>query len=304
MNRYTNFYKTLNTYLTSGLTVGKATRVLAKDFPELNKVSANIESMPLSAIMNESGAFTRSDVAIVEAGEISGHLDEILLELAHFHEEQDKTKKNVIKGIILPAFHWTAFCFIMPVPGFFTGDMTLSSYLIKVLTPLLIAPAAFFIIYMMIKKTPLLYSVPVIGSIVKYKEKLKFFTSFSLCLKSAISLSESLKIALKTVKHPHLKEKINSTIETFETYQCSFSTAALQAEFLNEEERAFILTGEETGTLPESLAVCAKRNGEKLNEKLSFLGKAIPFFIYMAVIAVIVYSVVSHYKGYVDQLSL
>ena len=301
MNRYTNFYKTLHTYLTSGLTVPKAVKVLNKDFPELGKIP-NIDSMPLSVIMNVTNVFPESDIAIVEAGEASGYLDQILLELARHHEEAEKTRKQILRGFTIPAIHWTAFCFITPVPAFFVGDMTLASYLMKVLIPLVLGPFAIFLVYIIIKKSPLLYSIPIVGSIVRYKEKLKFFTALSLCLKSAIAITKSLQISLRTVNHPSLQKKITATMNTFEQHKCAFSVAAEQNELLNEEERAFILTGEETGSLAESLQFCANRNNEKLNLKLSFLAKVVPFIIYLIVAIIIVMSIVEQYKGYIDQL--
>lgn len=110
-----NFYKQLSTLLDAGIPIVKgiemvAERLSEKYKPICTRLNLSLQSgRPLSYAMSlQPGSFSEMNVSVVEAGEVSGQISQVLLSLSEFYKQQDKLAKLVRNVCIYPGFcsHW------------------------------------------------------------------------------------------------------------------------------------------------------------------------------------------------------
>ena len=97
-----NFYKQLSTLLDAGIPIVKgiemvAERLSEKYKPICTRLNLSLQSgRPLSYAMSlQPGSFSEMNVSVVEAGEVSGQISQVLLSLSEFYKQQDKLEMNV-----------------------------------------------------------------------------------------------------------------------------------------------------------------------------------------------------------------
>ena len=97
-----NFYKQLSTLLDAGIPIVKgiemvAERLSEKYKPICTRLNLSLQSgRPLSYAMSlQPGSFSEMNVSVVEAGEVSGQISQVLLSLSEFYKQQDKLAKLV-----------------------------------------------------------------------------------------------------------------------------------------------------------------------------------------------------------------
>ena len=106
-----NFYKQLSTLLDAGIPIVKgiemvAERLSEKYKPICTRLNLSLQSgRPLSYAMSlQPGSFSEMNVSVVEAGEVSGQISQVLLSLSEFYKQQDKLTKLVRNVCIYPGF--------------------------------------------------------------------------------------------------------------------------------------------------------------------------------------------------------
>ena len=83
-----------------------AGRLSEKNKPVCTRLNLSLQSgHPLSYAMSlQPGIFSEMNVSVVEAGEVSGQISQVLLSLSEFYKEQDKLAKLVRNVCIYPGF--------------------------------------------------------------------------------------------------------------------------------------------------------------------------------------------------------
>ena len=106
-----NFYKQLSTLLDAGIPIVKgiemvAERLSEKYKPICTRLNLSLQSgRPLSYAMSlQPESFSEMNVSVVEAGEVSGQISQVLLSLSEFYKQQDKLAKLVRNVCIYPGF--------------------------------------------------------------------------------------------------------------------------------------------------------------------------------------------------------
>ena len=106
-----NFYKKLSTLLDAGIPIVKGIemtteRLSEKYKPICTRLNLSLQSgHPLSYAMSlQPGIFSEMNVLVVEAGEVSGQISQVLLSLSDFYKQQDKLAKLVRNVCIYPGF--------------------------------------------------------------------------------------------------------------------------------------------------------------------------------------------------------
>jgi type II secretory pathway component PulF len=137
----------LNT-ITSGLEprVRKAFAAVADGVSKGNSLA---ETMRLNPRM-----FSPLDVMLIDAGETSGNLGEMMGLLARWHELSGRMFRRMLAGLMLPVVVLTIAAFVVPVPKFVLGGWRVGSYLGGVAGILLSfwIPAA--LIFLIVRATP------------------------------------------------------------------------------------------------------------------------------------------------------
>ena len=106
-----NFYKQLSTLLDAGIPIVKGIEMVTGRLSEKHKLvcmrlTLSLQSgHPLSYAMSlQPDIFSKMNVAVVEAGEVSGQISRVLLSLSDFYKQQDKLTKLVRNTCIYPGF--------------------------------------------------------------------------------------------------------------------------------------------------------------------------------------------------------
>ncbi len=235
----------------------------------------------LSASMRmHSKVFSPLFVSMINVGESTGRLDQSLLQLAGYYEQELETRKRIKTAMRYPTFV-IAFILIAlfvlnvkVIPQFssmferFGVDLPLP-------TQFLIGMSSFFVNYwgLMIalmlggafgfkawvstadgreKWDKLRLRLPIIGSVVNRAQLSRFSRTFALMLKAGVPLNQSLALSAEALGNRYLELKIltmKSSIEAGSTV----STTATSSGIFTPLVLQMIAVGEETGRIDELL---------------------------------------------------
>ncbi|MHC4206518.1 MAG: type II secretion system F family protein, partial [Planctomycetota bacterium] len=146
--------------------------------------------------------FDPVDIMIVEVGEKSGNLPELIALLSRWHEMSARMLKRMISGLLLPILVLTIAAFVFPLPSFVLGDLSLTSYLLKVAGILMLFWVPAGIIVLIVRTTPktgrarrvldkVVLRIPVLGSAVHKLAIGRFCWAFHMLCKAGVPYSES-----------------------------------------------------------------------------------------------------------------
>lgn len=137
------FYSQLSTLAQAGIPVLRALEQLARNPPHR---SLRTLAADLLASVKEGGTFTDAfrhpasqtpvfDIALIEAGERSGRLDQVFATLARHHRARAENLAAIRQECIYPALVLHLAIFIAPLPAWFQTGST-AGYLLHTLGPL------------------------------------------------------------------------------------------------------------------------------------------------------------------------
>lgn len=235
----------------------------------------------LSAAMQpHSKVFSPLFVSMINVGENTGRLDQALLQLANYYEQELETRKRIKAAMRYPTFvivFITIAMFILNIfviPEF-AGMFTRFGVELPLPTRVLIATSNFFVHYwglllvLMIgafllfrawvatadgleKFDKFRLRVPIVGDIVNRAQLSRFSRTFSLMLKSGVPLNQSLALAGEALGNKFLENRIiemKSSIEAGST----ISVTAVNSKIFTPLVIQMIAVGEETGRIDELL---------------------------------------------------
>lgn len=267
------FCMTMSSYLKGGLTVTEVLRLLQKQTkkgtvrPLYTKLRESVEEgRSLASSMKSTGAFRNSLTGMVESGERSASLPEILERAAGLIENEIKLRRKLRSSLTYPVLMLivgmgvTVFLLTFVVPRLTTLVIDSGAEL-PFVTRILIAvsngvrmlliPAAFIIPVFgwFAAKGKLKVNIPLFRDI---KENIAFamiFSQIGTLLKSGISLVEALKL---TEPLDPVKERLK-TVEDYIRKGYRFSQGLEKEGSFPEELVSVIRVGENGRNLPDSL---------------------------------------------------
>lgn len=267
------FCMTMSSYLKGGLTVTEVLRLLQKQTkkgtvrPLYTKLRESVEEgRSLASSMKSTGAFRNSLTGMVESGERSASLPEILERAAGLIENEIKLRRKLRSSLTYPVLMLivgmgvTVFLLTFVVPRL-TALVIDSGAELPFVTRILIAvsngvrmlliPAAFIIPVFgwFAAKGKLKVNIPLFRDI---KENIAFamiFSQIGTLLKSGISLVEALKL---TEPLDPVKERLK-TVEDYIRKGYRFSQGLEKEGSFPEELVSVIRVGENGRNLPDSL---------------------------------------------------
>ena len=151
--------------------------------------------------------FDPVDIMIVDVGEKSGNLPELIGLLSRWHEMSGRMLKRMISGLLLPILVLTVAAFVFPLPSFVLGDMSLTAYLFKVVGILMLFWVPAGIIVLIVRSTPktdqarrvidtVALRIPVLGSAIHKLAIGRFCWAFHMLCKAGVPYSESVDMAM------------------------------------------------------------------------------------------------------------
>ncbi|GKW54116.1 type II secretion system protein [Pseudoalteromonas sp. NCCP-2140] len=284
----------LSTLLKNGLKIDKALIVLAKSNSQSamgaiwNGVLSDIKQGDLlsDALGKRPEVFSTLFVEMVKIGESTGNLPQVFSRLSQNLQFQNALRSKMIQAITYPFFIlivcvlaiWAIFNFVIPsmssmfdsvedIPSYtqFLIDASnwVQSYQVHML--LIIMAIAVGIVSALRKptlKTKLLeatVALPLIKTIIKQSDKIRFSTALQLTLESGVSLSSGLELAAETVINPVLRDKLRKSVISVSSGS-ELSTELAKLGLFDDIGISLISVGEESGTLTSSFTEISQRS--------------------------------------------
>ena len=285
------FVTQLSTYLKSGITLIESLKILSrqykkKSYKKIFKMNIYDLSMGESfstALENRGVAFPNLLTTMVKSSEMTGELPEVLDDMADYYTESEKTRKQMITAMMYPTIVFVfAICvltfimvYVIPkfvdiyasmdgveIPGITQFIIDVSDFIQKNIVLLGIGLVAFIVIFKVAYSKNkafrtfvqwCLMHIPVVSTIIIYKEVTMFTKTFSSLLAHNVYITDSMEILSKVTQNEIYKSLIFNTVTNLARGE------RLSAEF--EGHWAFpipayemIVTGERTGQLPEMMS--------------------------------------------------
>lgn len=284
------FVTQLSTYLKSGITLIESLKILSRQYK--NKSYKKIFKMIIydlsmgenfsTALENRGVAFPNLLITMVKSSEMTGELPEVLDDMADYYTESEKTRKQMITAMMYPSLVFIfAICvltfimvYVIPkfvdiyasmdgveIPGITQFIIDVSDFMQKNIIYIGVGFIAFIVIFKYFYSNNKVFRtliqwclmhIPVISTIIIYKEVTMFTKTFSSLLAHNVYITDSMEILSKVTQNEIYRSLIFNTVTNLARGE------RLSAEF--EGHWAFplpayemIVTGERTGQLPEMM---------------------------------------------------
>ena len=296
-------YNNLSTMLAAGVPVQRSLNTLIPGLePRLSKAFLALadgvaEGNPLAHTMVlHPEVFDLVDIMIVQVGEKSGNLPELIGLLSKWHEMSARMRKRLISGLLLPILVLTIAAFVFPLPSFVLGDMSLTSYLFKVVGILLLFWVPAGIIFFIVRTTPrtgparrvldkVVLRIPILGSAVHRLAIGRFCWAFHMLCKAGVPYSESVDMAMSVTGNLVVADLFAPAAESVKAGQ-------LMSEGLSTKLPLELVemwkVGEETGQLDDVTKRLANNYSEQADFWFAQFTCWFPRFVYLLICIVLI----------------
>ena len=292
--------RSLATTQSSGLPVYPALAILARQRAKqpIGKILSRIHtkvgegSTLTSAFRDEGENVGELSCALIEAGEISGRLDESLNHLAYITEARVRIKRKVKSAMMYPivvfviAMIMSAGLLIFVVPQFqniyneLGGSLPLPTKIVVWLSDQMIEKwwiypiIAVFITFLIAayKRNPtwqsakdkLILKIPIFGVIIHKSAIARLVLVLSSLMNSGVGLLESLLLAGNASGNQHVNEAVIRIHDSVRE-GASLGESMKKEPLIPEVKTELVLMGEETGTVPSLL----ERYGKTIDDEVT-----------------------------------
>ncbi len=243
--------------------------------------------------------FCPVDIMLVEVGEKSGNLPDLIGLLSRWHEMSHRMLKRMISGLLLPILVLTIAAFIFPLPGFVLGGWDVKTYLLKVVGILLLFWVPAGIIVLIVRTTPrtgslrrlldrVVLRIPILGSAIHKLAISRFCWAFHMLCKAGVPFSESVDMAVSVAGNLIVADLFRPSAESVRAGQLmskGFSTK-LPLDLVEMWK-----TGEETGRLDD----VSKRLADNYSERAEFwfaeFTRWFPRFVYLLICIMLIFMI-------------
>jgi type II secretory pathway component PulF len=306
-------YHQLGITTAAGLTIPKALENLEKNPParSMRPMLAQwhenlLAGAPVVEALKRSGQSTPSfDLALLEAGEQSGRLDQCFKLLASYYQERAQMVRQVISDMLYPLFIFHFAIVIFAFINFMKPGGTAVEFgatVLGVFVPLY--AAVFFIIYAcqgrhgeqwrgMIER--LLHPIPMLGTARRYLALARLAAALEALLNAGVGIIGAWELAATASGSPALRH-------TVQTWKVPLEEGATPAQLVADAPqfpdifRNLYYTGETSGQLDQTLARLRSLYQEEGSRKLRAVAQWAPRLIYYGICIFVGYKIITSYS--------
>ena len=274
----------------------------------LKEILSNIEKgNSIKDSFEKTNAFSKFYISMIQAGEMSGNLDDIMDKLSAYYEKENKLKNKIISILIYPTILIISmiisslFILIFLIPNFeeIYSDNNMKTpaltklliflshlvrddlYLIIIVNVVLVG----ILIYLnknnqkfneMINKT--IFKLPIIKTYVKLIISNKFIKALSILVASGVQIVDSIEVSAKVMSNEYIYEKICKANELIKRGN-SIGDSLKTVEELPSLLLSMIVIGEESGRLDAVLNTVTDYYENELDSRLEIGTKYFENFI-------------------------
>ena len=239
------------------------------------------------------------DIMIVEVGEKSGNLPELIGLLSRWHEMSDRMLKRMISGLLLPILVLTVAAFVFPLPSFVLGYLSLSAYLFKVVRILMLFWLPAGIIVLIIRTTPktgqarrvldnIALRIPILGSAIHKLAIGRFCWAFHMLCKAGVPYSESVDMAMSVTGNLVVADLFAPAAESVKAGELMSEGFSKKLPF---ELVEMWKVGEETGQLDDVTRRLANNYSEQADFWFAQFTCWFPRFIYLLICILLIFMI-------------
>ena len=291
-------YHNLSNMLEAGVPVQRSLNTVTPGLkPRLKKAFVEMadgvaQGNPMSeAMVLHPKVFDPVDIMLVEVGETSGNLPDLIGLLSKWHEMSARMLRKMISGLILPVLVLTIAAFVFPLPSFVLGGWDLKAYLLKVFGILLLfwIPAA--IIVLIIRTTPktgparrvldtIVLRIPVLGRAVYRLSIGRFCWAFHMLCMAGVPYSESVDMALSVTGNEIVADMFRPAAKSVKSGELMSAGFSKKLPF---DVVEMWKTGEETGRLDDMSKRLANNYSEQAEFWFAEFTRWFPRFVYLLI---------------------
>jgi len=280
---------------------------------QLEKIKAG--STFTDSLLATSGWLPPFDIALIEAGERSGRIDDCFRLLSEYYHERARITKQAMSQLLYPValIHVAVLVFIIIVP--FAGsqfDASLPLLFLKAaltLSPVYLGAALIIYVFQsqhgqnwrsLMEK--LLGFVPLLGKARHFLALSRLALALEALISAGVNIIQAWEIAANACGSPALRRAIlawKSQVEAGTTPADAVSNSRLFPEMFANYYRS----GEISGKLDEALRRLHRYYHEEGSHKLQTFAEWTPRLIYGIIACIIGYEIVHFYTGYFNQIS-
>jgi type IV pilus assembly protein PilC len=257
------------------------------------------KGMSLSVAMAQyPDVFPKILLSMVEAGEVSGQLDGVFVKMAeHFEKESKQIRKikgaltypiivlgiallvvAIMIGYVIPRFADALRGMDAELPAITQFMLGVSDFFVTKWYILLLAIVGFIALYKVIVSSDkgrrsvdtLKLKLPLIKDVSQTSMTARLTSTLSTLLSSGVLIIESLEIIQRVLTNSVISDKLSSAIESIKQGR-SMYRALLDMQYFPSLAMSMVRTGEESGSLDESLSKAAEFYEEQLDIKINRL---------------------------------
>ena len=300
----TIFCRQMNTMLDAGISITNCLSMLSTQVTnkKLRAIITEIEDdvkrgeMLSHSMAKYPDAFPKLLVSMVESGEASGNLDEMMLRMAiHFEKESkinSKVKSAMIYPIVLAVIATVAVAIIMmfvmptfqqmfedsntPLPGITNFLISLSTFMRRNIIYIVLVITVIVVVITRFKKSTkgyeffskLYLKMPIIGNLTQKTVTSRFTRTMSTLLSSGISMMDAIPI-VKSILNNKVAEDAMDIIKDKVMKGDGLSSPIRESKVFPEMLASMIRVGEEAGSLDEMLNKTADYYDEEVDVAIS-----------------------------------
>ncbi len=291
-------YHNLSNMLDAGVPVQRSLNTLIPGLkPRLQKAFLALadgvaQGNPLAHTMVlHPEVFDPVDIMLVDVGEESGSLPDMIALLSKWHEMSARMLKRLISGLLLPILVLTIAAFVFPLPACVLGELSVTSYLLKVIGILLLFWIPAGIIALIVRMTPrtgparrvldnVVLRIPILGSAIHKLAIGRFCWAFHMLCKAGVPYSESVEMALSVTGNLVVADLFQPAAE-------SVKAGKLISEGFSNKLPLDLVemwkTGEETGRLDDVTKRLADNYSEQAEFWFAEFTRWFPRFVYLLI---------------------
>ena len=242
----------------------------------------------------KSGLFTKLEARLIHAVLLVGSPAAMYRRLADFYTQRAMQFATMKSRMVMPLFVLLLTLFLQPLPALIGGSISVGSYLLQVVRPIILMLALFYLVRWWWNRSldqsaksplePLFLRVPLLGPLIVRRNVCDFFESLALMLEAGVSMLDALPAALDTLQIGAIRRefaKIATRIENGAGLKGALSGLAyLTPENNGDRLIEFVTTGEASGTLPEMLMRHTRMETESINDFFKQLAEWVPRIFY------------------------
>jgi general secretion pathway protein F len=305
-----DFYRGLSSLLRAGVVIGEAIGTLRRNGTLSETLAGDLEvriaqGEPLSkALAEEAGRFPAEDVALIEAGETSGRLVEMLERLAILHDVRLTMLRGIFRESLYPIclYHFAAVMLSIARPAAL-GRLTFANWLSSVIFFLAPLYVAAFLVYRLQRNAVwrarfrrVVDALPGFGNAARRHRRSVFASVLGATYEAGIPLDRGLSLAGRAAGLPASEEaaKIVGSGQTL--------TVALGGRgVLSPNSLSRLATSETAGEISTALASIAKEEADAADATFRTSMGALGKLIFLVVALWIAVSVILFwYDRYAD----